>query len=64
MAIDLLKMLAVRNSIHRKPYTPDGAQFASLVARFPYKETPDQTLCFQVPTSPLPSPTPLSYAYH
>jgi transcription-repair coupling factor (superfamily II helicase) len=48
MATDLLKLLAVRNSIHRAPYAADGAAFERLVARFPYKETPDQTLCCQV----------------
>jgi len=48
MAMNLLKMQALRNELHRTPCLPDSERYKEFEANFPYKPTQDQELCFRV----------------
>ena len=48
MALNLVNMMAVRNSIQRTPCKPDDDEYRRFEQSFPYEPTPDQRLCFDV----------------
>lgn len=48
MAMDLVNMMAVRNSIQRMPCRPDDEEYRRFEESFPYEPTPDQIQCFDV----------------
>jgi len=48
MAMDIVNMMAVRNSIQRMPCRPDDEEYRRFEESFPYEPTPDQRQCFDV----------------
>lgn len=48
MAMDLVNMMAVRNSIQRMPCRPDDDDYRRFEESFFYEPTPDQRQCFDV----------------
>lgn len=46
--MNLMNLMAARNSLHRIPCKPDGAEYEAFEKRFHYNPTEDQIICFQV----------------
>jgi hypothetical protein len=51
MAMNLIKMMAIRNGFHRTPCVPDGEKYHEFENSFPFDPTDDQFRCFQVRTN-------------
>lgn len=47
MAINLIKMTAIRNSFHRTPCLPTSDRYRRFENSFPFTPTPDQMRCFE-----------------
>lgn len=48
MAMNLINLMAIRNSIHRTPCLPDDDDYVSFEKDFSFVPTTDQMICFQV----------------
>lgn len=47
MALNLIRMTAIRNSFHRTPCLPNSEKYRRFENEFPFSPTPDQIRCFE-----------------